>query len=369
MRRGFAAASGAVLRLRTGARPQDGRSPTASRRIRGAWSRMDQARPDDLGSPRHLPCRVGLRDGRSARQRRAAARPRRSGASSAASSVTVPTSCSSPSRRPPIASASIAQVHRAVLRPRVPPGRRRRRFPRARVLAVKVVRPGVEQSILGDVGRCRARHRDACEFGAVQRFNLPALLEEFSTSLASECDLRNEARVGGPFRLRLPRRRPGDGAARGLAAHLQAGHDAWSSSMAGGSRSSTMRERQGDRRTGACDARRRGLHAQVLVSGPLPRRPAPRERLRDARRTNLLPRLRHRGPHRAVAARSDRPGACRHRLRGCRPRTALLGGTRAVCPAGQGREVREQRRHADARDAQSRRRGMSTVSRPGFSAS
>lgn len=98
----------------------------------------------------------------------------------------------------PVASASIAQVHRAVLateyRPIVGDV-----LAAGTVLAIKVVRPGVEESILGDVQAARPVIEAVAKLGAVQRFNLPALLEEFSASLASECDLRNEARMADRF--------------------------------------------------------------------------------------------------------------------------------------------------------------------------
>jgi ubiquinone biosynthesis protein len=98
----------------------------------------------------------------------------------------------------PVASASIAQVHRAVL------AREYRTvvgdtLPAGTSLAVKVVRPGVEESILRDMGAAKPFIEFIAKFGAVQRFNLPALLEEFSVSLASECDLRNEARMADRF--------------------------------------------------------------------------------------------------------------------------------------------------------------------------
>ena len=98
----------------------------------------------------------------------------------------------------PIASASIAQVHRATLavdyRPVVGDT-----LPAGTPLAVKVVRPGVERSILADMEAARPLVERIARLGAVRRFNLPALLEEFSVSLASECDLRNEARVADRF--------------------------------------------------------------------------------------------------------------------------------------------------------------------------
>ena len=98
----------------------------------------------------------------------------------------------------PVASASIAQVHRAVLAEEYRPivGET---LPAGTPLAIKVVRPGVEASILGDVEAAKPVIEALAKLGAVQRFNLPALLEEFSSSLASECDLRNEARMADRF--------------------------------------------------------------------------------------------------------------------------------------------------------------------------
>jgi ubiquinone biosynthesis protein len=98
----------------------------------------------------------------------------------------------------PVASASIAQVHRATLAAEYRPvvGRT---LPAGTALAIKVVRPGVERSIVADIAAARPLVERVARFGAVRRFNLPALLEEFSAMLGSECDLRNEARVADRF--------------------------------------------------------------------------------------------------------------------------------------------------------------------------
>jgi ubiquinone biosynthesis protein len=98
----------------------------------------------------------------------------------------------------PVASASIAQVHRATLREDYRPvvGEL---LPAGTPLAIKVVRPGVEQSILADIASARPAITRLARLGAIRRFNLPSLLEEFAASLASECDLRNEARVADRF--------------------------------------------------------------------------------------------------------------------------------------------------------------------------
>jgi ubiquinone biosynthesis protein len=94
----------------------------------------------------------------------------------------------------PIASASIAQVHRARLRDAYRPvvGAT---LPAGAAVAVKVVKPGAEASILADIEAARAGVTRLSRIGRLQRFNLPGLLDEFATTLCSECELRNEARV------------------------------------------------------------------------------------------------------------------------------------------------------------------------------
>ena len=98
----------------------------------------------------------------------------------------------------PVASASIAQVHRAVLAEEYRPvvGKV---LAAGTALAVKIVRPGVERCILADVAAARPALEKLARFAALRRFNLPSLLEEFAESLGSECDLRNEARVADRF--------------------------------------------------------------------------------------------------------------------------------------------------------------------------
>ena len=81
----------------------------------------------------------------------------------------------------PIAAASIAQVHRAILRD-------------GRAVAVKVQRPGIREQVLHDLEALREvagfleRHSD---FGA--RYGVAALFDEFSRSLLRELDFRQEA--------------------------------------------------------------------------------------------------------------------------------------------------------------------------------
>lgn len=98
----------------------------------------------------------------------------------------------------PIASASIAQVHRAVLAEDYRPVAGEA-IPAGTALAVKVVRPGVEEAVLRDIAAARpfaARLGRSRRFG---RYNAEGLLNEFATTLHSECDLRNEGRVADRF--------------------------------------------------------------------------------------------------------------------------------------------------------------------------
>jgi len=98
----------------------------------------------------------------------------------------------------PLASASIAQVHRATLateyRPVVGAA-----LPAGTPLAVKVVRPGSETAILADIAAAQPLARRVGRLHRFERYNLPGLLDEFSRTLCSECDLRNEARVADRF--------------------------------------------------------------------------------------------------------------------------------------------------------------------------
>jgi ubiquinone biosynthesis protein len=98
----------------------------------------------------------------------------------------------------PLAAASIAQVHTATLARDYRPvtGETLRAGTR---LAIKVVRPGIEQLIAADLALAR---RWAARLGRIARFGRlrpAALLGEFEHTLASELDLRNEGRVADRF--------------------------------------------------------------------------------------------------------------------------------------------------------------------------
>lgn len=98
----------------------------------------------------------------------------------------------------PVATASIAQVHRATLardyRP-VTGALLRAGTP----LAIKVVRPGVENVIAADLALARRWARRAERIGRLSRLRPLGLLGEFEATLASELDLRNEGRIADRF--------------------------------------------------------------------------------------------------------------------------------------------------------------------------
>ncbi len=98
----------------------------------------------------------------------------------------------------PVATASIAQVHRATLRdgyrpvwgPVLPPGT---------PLAVKIVRPGIAGVIAEDVAAARAIVGRMARLPLLRRLDLGAFVDEFEVSLARELDLRQEGRFADRF--------------------------------------------------------------------------------------------------------------------------------------------------------------------------
>lgn len=98
----------------------------------------------------------------------------------------------------PIASASIAQVHRAVLSDAYRPvwGEA---LPAGSAVAVKVVRPGIEELIRQDLEEARRMVARLRRLGIARRLPLTSILAEFDSSLRSETDLRNEGRVADRF--------------------------------------------------------------------------------------------------------------------------------------------------------------------------
>lgn len=98
----------------------------------------------------------------------------------------------------PLAAASIAQVHRATLTESCRPvwGEI---LPAGADVVVKVVRPGAADSILGDVAIVRrlAEHIAGTRFA--QRFDPVGLVDEFSSTVDRELDLRQEGRFADRF--------------------------------------------------------------------------------------------------------------------------------------------------------------------------
>ncbi len=98
----------------------------------------------------------------------------------------------------PLASASIAQVHTAVLRDEYRPvfgGS----LPAGTRLAVKVVRPGARAAIRSDVAAARGVLRRVPRLGSLARIDLPSLVDELDASLARELDMRIEGRTADRF--------------------------------------------------------------------------------------------------------------------------------------------------------------------------
>jgi ubiquinone biosynthesis protein len=98
----------------------------------------------------------------------------------------------------PLGSASIAQVHRAVLRE---PYRPVWGEPLAAgtALAVKVVRPGARESVAADMLAARAALARLPRFGTLARMDLGALVDELEASLGRELDMRTEGRTADRF--------------------------------------------------------------------------------------------------------------------------------------------------------------------------
>ena len=98
----------------------------------------------------------------------------------------------------PVATASIAQVHAATLaadyRPVTGPVLRA-----GTRLAVKVIRPGVEQAIAADLAVARRWVERVERLGRLRRWRPKALLAEFERTLSSELDMRNEGRMADRF--------------------------------------------------------------------------------------------------------------------------------------------------------------------------
>jgi ubiquinone biosynthesis protein len=98
----------------------------------------------------------------------------------------------------PVASASIAQVHRARLKRAYRPvwGDE---LPAGSRVAVKVIRPGAAEAIRADVAVARRLAATAVRRRLVTRIDPVALLDEFAESVERELDLRVEGRFADRF--------------------------------------------------------------------------------------------------------------------------------------------------------------------------
>ncbi|TDB39664.1 MAG: AarF/ABC1/UbiB kinase family protein [Actinobacteria bacterium] len=98
----------------------------------------------------------------------------------------------------PVASASIAQVHRATLARAYKPvwGAE---LPAGTALAIKVVRPGAAASIRADVAIARSLAERVARMRVSRRFDPVALLDEFAATVDRELDLRQEGRFADRF--------------------------------------------------------------------------------------------------------------------------------------------------------------------------
>lgn len=99
----------------------------------------------------------------------------------------------------PLAAASIAQVHRATLARDYRPVAGEP-MPAGTVVAVKVLRPGIETRLAADLAWARSWARRAVRLPGVAAGPAMNALDEIEASAARELDLRHEGRVADRFR-------------------------------------------------------------------------------------------------------------------------------------------------------------------------
>jgi ubiquinone biosynthesis protein len=98
----------------------------------------------------------------------------------------------------PLASASVAQVHAAVLAEPYRPvwGEV---LPAGAEVVVKVIRPGAGEALLGDIGEARRLGRSRLLRAVLRGVDVAALMDEFEDSVRRELDLRVEGRIADRF--------------------------------------------------------------------------------------------------------------------------------------------------------------------------
>ncbi len=208
-------------------------------RVRGAGRRVHQARSDDLGAPRRVRRRARRRDGAPARPRRARSRSREL-APIIEESLGAPVSSLYASiDETPLATASVAQVHAAVLACAYRPvwGEE---LPAGAEVVVKVIRPGAAEALRSDVVEARRLAGSALARRLLRGVDLDAMLDEFARSLERELDLRVEGRVADRFAFDF-RPDPKIVVPRIVWPHALRACSRWSACTAGGSPSSTTR--------------------------------------------------------------------------------------------------------------------------------
>jgi len=99
----------------------------------------------------------------------------------------------------PVASASLSQVHRAVLHEHVTP-----EFP-TREVAVKILRPGIEREVEVDIDLLAELAQLVRRSVVAQRYDVVAIVDQLSRTLRDELILTIEARSAGHFRDALTR--------------------------------------------------------------------------------------------------------------------------------------------------------------------
>ncbi len=98
----------------------------------------------------------------------------------------------------PLATASVAQVHAAVLAEAYRPVWGDELFEGAEVV-VKVIRPGAADALRGDIAEARRLGGGALARRFLRGVDVDSLLQEFATSVERELDLRVEGRVADRF--------------------------------------------------------------------------------------------------------------------------------------------------------------------------
>ena len=169
----------------------------------------------------------------------------------------------------PLASASVAQVHAAVLAAPYRPvwGEE---LPAGAEVVVKVIRPGAADALRGDIAEARRLGSSPLMRLLLKGVDVEALLDEFSDSVERELDLRVEGRVADRFAFDF-RPDPKIVVPRSCGLARPRGCSRWSACTAGGSPSSTRRSSRASTPTGwPSTARRRSCGRSCSTAATTP---------------------------------------------------------------------------------------------------